>query len=176
MFSASISPAIFRDCTPPWVAGFHPDSSSATKSGIVVVAQFQVRQPVVKSAERSTRWSSCIAFAGTSQSCPVAVEGTFSADTILKTQSRSHAWMGLNKTPETPTPTPVIHAISLIRRCQDSRIFSGRGSASLRRLTKPLRVFIRRRLSRGACRPPSIPPASAAFERVHARAGVGSAP
>ena len=176
MFSASISPAIFRDCTLTWVAGFHPDSNSVTKSGIVMVAQFQVRQPVVKSAERSIRWSSCIAFAGTFPSCPVAVEGTFSADKILKNQFRFPAWMCLFTTPETPDPTPVIRTISLVSQWQDSRIFSRIYAASLRRLTKPLRGFFRRRLSRGACRPPSIPPVSAAFERVHACAWVGSVP
>ena len=44
--------------------------------------------------------------------------------------------------------------------------------ASLRRQTQPLRGYIRRRLARGACRPPSIPP----FERVHAFAWERSVP
>lgn len=47
--------------------------------------------------------------------------------------------------------------------------------ASLRRQTQPLRGYIRRRLARGACRPPSTPPIATAFERVHAFAWVESA-
>ena len=91
-------------------------------------------------------------------------------------QSCSPAWRCLDRIRETPGPTPVIHTISLLSQWQESCIFPGLDAASLRRLTKPLRVFPRRRLSRGACRPPSIPPAFAAFERVHACAWVGSAP
>ena len=91
-------------------------------------------------------------------------------------QTCSPAWWCLDRARETPDTTPVNHTISLFSRWLDSCILSGRDAASLRRLTKPLRVFPRRRLSRGACRPPSIPPAFAAFERVHACAWVGSAP
>ena len=91
-------------------------------------------------------------------------------------QSSSSARRCSNRTRETPDPTPVNHTISLLSQWQESCILSGRDAASLRRLTKPLRVFPRRRLSRGACRPPSIPLAFAAFERVHACAWVGSAP
>ena len=176
MFSANISPAIFRDCTLAWGAGFQPDFKSGTKSGTVALAHSLVRRQNVKSAELATGWASRFAFAETSPSCPAADEGRFSAFKKLKIQSRSPAWMGLDKARKTPDPTPVIDTISLLSRWLESRIFSGRGSASLRRLTKPLRVFPRRRLSRGACRPPSIPPAFAAFERVHACAWVGSAP
>ena len=176
MFSASISPAILRGCILAWDAGFHPDSRSGQKSGSVGLAHFQVHRPVVKSAELATGRASLHAFSVTSPSCPAAVECKFSADGILKTQFRSSAWMSPDKAPKTPDPTPVIHTISLFRRWQDSRILSGRDAASLRRLTNLLRNFIRRRLVRGACRPPSIPPVVAAFERVHACAWVGSAP
>lgn len=48
-------------------------------------------------------------------------------------------------------------------------------ATSLRRPTKPLRVFPGW-LARGACRPPSIPTATAAFERVPACPLVGSTP
>lgn len=176
MFSASISPAIFRDSTLAWNAGFQPDFKSGTKSGPVALAHSLVPRQVVKSAELATGWASRFAFAETSPSCPAADEGIFSADGILKTQSCSPAWMSPDKAGKTPDPTPAIHAISLFSRWLDSRIFLGRRSASLRRLTKPLRVFPRRRLSRGCVPPPFDPPASAAFERVHARAGMGSAP
>ena len=176
MFTASISPTLFWGCTLPWVAGFHPDSNSATTSGIFMAAQFRVCRPVVKSAELASGRASVPEFFATSPSSTAADEGRFPAFEILKTQSRSHARMGLDKAPETPDPTPVIHAISLISQWQESCIFPGLDAASLRRLTKPLRVFPRRRLSRGACRPPSIPPAFATFERVHACAWVGSAP
>ncbi|WP_426146597.1 hypothetical protein [Polaromonas sp. DSR2-3-2] len=91
-------------------------------------------------------------------------------------QSCSSAWRCPDRAWETPNLTPVNHTISLLSQRQESCIFPGLDAASLRRLTKPLRVFPRRRLSRGACRPPSIPPAFAAFERVHACARVGSAP
>ena len=176
MFIASISPAIFRDCSLAWGAGFQPNSRSGTKSGTVALTHFLVRRQVVVSAELATGWASRFAFAETSPLCPAADEGRFSAFEILKLQSLSTAWMCPDRARETPGPTRVIHTISLLRRWPDNRIFSFLDAASLRRLTKPLRVFPRRRLSRGACRPPSIPPAFAAFERVHARAGVGSAP
>ena len=91
-------------------------------------------------------------------------------------QSSLPAWRCPDRTLETPDPTPVIHTILFLERWQDSRISSGRDAASLRRLTNLLRSFLKRRLARGACRPPSIPPVSAAFERVHACAWVGSAP
>lgn len=176
MFSASISPAILRDCILAWDARFHPDSRLGQKSGGSGLAHFQVRRPIVKSAERSTGWAWLSAFFATSPISTAVDEGRFSAFGIPKTQSRSLAWIGPDKVPETPNPTPVIHAISLISQWQESSIFPALDAASLRRLTKPLRVFPRRRLSRGACRPPSIPPAFAAFERVHACAWVGSAP
>ena len=176
MFSASISSAIFRDCTLPWGDGFHPDGRTATKSGTTALTHFHMHRRVVKSAELATRWASCLAVAATSPSCPTADEDTFPADEILKIQSGSNAWMCPERARETPNPNLGIYTISFPRRLQESRIFSGRGSASLRRLTNPLRGFIRRRLVRGACRPPSIPPVFAAFECVHACAWVGSAP
>ena len=176
MFSASILLVMFRDCTLAWGAGFHSDSRSSTKSGIVALAHFHVPRPVVKSAERATGWAWLPAFSATSPSSTAVGEGRFSAFEILKIQSRSHAWMGPDKAPETPDPTPVIRTISLFSQWQDSRSLSDRDAASLRRLTNPLRGFIRRRLARGACRPPSIPPVAAAFECVHACARVGSAP
>ena len=180
MFSASISPTIFRECTLAWYAGFHPDSGSGHKSERVGLAHFQLRRPVVKFAELATGRASLPVFSTTSPSSTATAtatdEGRFSAFEILKTQSRSYAWMGPDKAPETPGPIPVIRTISLFSQWQGSRILSGRDAASLRRLTKPLRGFIRRRLVRGACRPPSIPPVFAAFECVHACAWVGSAP
>ena len=176
MFNANISLAIFRDCTLAWGAGFQPDFKSVTKSGTIALAHSFVRRQVVKSAELATGWASRFAFAETPPSCPAADEGRFSPFVILKIQSRSPAWRCPDKSRETPDTTLVIHTISLLSRWLESRIFSGRGSASLRRLTNLLRSFIRRRLVRGACRPPSIPPVVAAFERVHACAWVGSAP
>ena len=176
MFSASISPAILRDCILAWDAGLHPDFRSGKKSGTVALAHSHVCRQVVSSEELAIGRASLSAFSVTSPSCPVAVEGRVSAFEILKIQCLSTAWMCPDRARETPGPTRVIHTILLLSQWRESCIFPGLDAASLRRLTKPLRVFPRRRLSRGACRPPSIPPASAAFERVHARAGVGSAP
>ncbi len=176
MFSASISPLIFRDCDLAWAAGFDPYSGLATKSATVGLAHFHVLQPVVKSVELVADWASLPAFAETLLFFTVADENTFFADEILKTRFSLPASMCSEKSRETPDPTPVIHTILLLSRWLESRISSGGGSASLRRLTKPLRGFIRRRLARGACRPPSIPPVSATFEHVHAFAWVGSAP
>lgn len=176
MFSASISPQLLRDHTLAWGAGLYRDFEADTKSGTVGLARFQVRWPVPKSTELAADWASLSAFAETSLFFTAVDESPFFAFEILKSLSLSSVWMGSNNAPEMPDPSPVIHTISFIQRWQDSRIFPGWDAASLRRLTKPLRGFPRRRLSRGACRPPSIPPASAAFERVHARAGLGSAP
>ena len=131
MFSASISPAIFRDCTLAWGAGFQPDFKSGTKSGTVALAHSLVRRQVVKSAELATGWASRFAFAETSPSGPAADEGRFSAFAILKTQTRYRAWMSLDKTSETPDPTPVIRTISLVSQWQDSRIFSRMDAASV---------------------------------------------
>ena len=63
-----------------------------------------------------------------------------------------------------------------LRVRRESAPLSPFGRASLRRQTQPLRGYIRRRLARGACRPPSIPPNATAFERVHAFAWERSVP
>lgn len=73
MFSASISPAIFRDCTRSWGDGFHPGLQVGRKVGNRRMEAFSHAPASVKSTEPAVRSARCLAVDETSQSCPAAI-------------------------------------------------------------------------------------------------------
>jgi len=176
MFKACVFVSMFGGFSLAPAAMVCPDGSNPTRSKTVVLAHALVRPQVAGSVNCAMSSAGCQGFSRTLIAYRAFDKSTVCADDPYVFQRPSPGWVGSGETLEIPNSGPVTHTISSLQRWQESCIFPDRHAASLRRLTKPLRVFPRRRLSRGACRPPSIPPAFAAFERVHARAWLGSAP
>ena len=179
MYKAGVPLSIFCDFTLALTAMVHPEGSTATRSETVVLAHLHVRPQVVGSVSSAMQSAWCHGFAKTLPAYLAANENTVCADETDETlnfHSRSPTWVGSDKALKTLNSSSVRPTILFSQQWQESCTFPNTDAASLRRLTKPLRGFIRRRLARGACRPPSIPPVSAASERVHACAWVGTAP
>lgn len=176
MFKACVFVSMFGGFSLAPAAMVCPDGSNPTRSKTIVLAHAHVRPQVAGSANCAMPSAGCHDFSRTLMAHQALDEGTVCRDDPYAFQLPSPGWMDSEKALQLPISGSVTHTISSLQQRQESCIFPDRHAASLRRLTKPLRVFPRRRLSRGACRPPSIPPAFAAFERVHARAWLGSAP
>ena len=176
MFKAGVLVSMFGGFTLALVAMVRPDGITATRSATIVLAHGLVRPQVAGSVNCAMPSAGCHGFSMTLMAYRSFDESTVCADDPYFFQLPSPGWMDSDKAVQLPFCGSATDTISSIQQRQESCIFPDRHAASLRRLTKPLRVFPRRRLSRGACRPPSIPPAFAAFERVHACAWVGSAP
>jgi len=176
MFKACVFVSMFGGFTLALAARVRPDGITGTRSATIVLAHAHVRPQVAGSANCAMPSAGCHDFSRTLMAHQALDEGTVCRDDPYAFQRPSPGWVGSDKALQLPISGSATDTISSLQQRQGSCIFPDRHAASLRRLTKPLRVFPRRRLSRGACRPPSIPPAFAALERVHAPAGLGSAP
>ena len=172
MFSASFTSPMY------WVrprvvpSRFCADARSVEISKTAGLATLNVRWKAFKLSERLTWWPSLFAVDKTWGASSAGIEIAFFAGEreLIKFQSSWRA--GLQEHRTSPNSAQLSPTISSSKRGRERRIVSDREQASLRRLTKPLRGYIRRRLARGSCRPPSIPP----VERVHAFACERAAP
>ncbi len=176
MFKAGVSLSMFGSFTLALAAMVRPDGSIPTRSETIMLAHLHVRPQVAGSVNCAMPSVRCNGFSRILTAYRALDKSTICADESVVFQLQSPGWVDSEKALKLPISGSVTDTISYSQQWQESCIFKNLDATSLRRLTKPLRVFPRRRLSRGACRPPSIPLAFAAFERVHARAGVGSAP
>ena len=172
MFSASFTSPMY------WVrprvvpSRFCADARSVEISKTAGLATFNARWKTVKVPERSIWWPSFFAFDETWMSSSAGIENIFLAAGIEQITSQSSCRAGLQEPRTKPNLAQRNRTIASSKPGRERCIVSAKEQASLRRLTKPLRGYIRRRLARGACRPHSIPP----VERVHAVACEQSAP
>ena len=172
MFSTSFTLSVHWDCPQGGTSRYCADARSLELSRTAGLTTFNVRWKAAKFPERSIWWTLFFAVAETGMPSSAAIENAFLAAEIKQILSHPSCRAGLQKPRTTPNPTHSNQTISLSKRWQERCIVSDKDAASLRRQTQPLRGYIRRRLARGACRPPSIPP----FERVHAFAWERSVP
>lgn len=172
MFSAFFTSPMYWVCTRVVPSTFSADASPVEVSKNASSATFNVRWKDPKFAETSIWCPSFFAVVAKGVPSSAVVEIAFLAGEreLIKSQLSWRA--GLQEPRITPNLAQPIPTISSSKRGRERRIVSDREQASLRRLTKPLRGYIRRRLARGSCRPPSIPP----VERVHAFACERAAP
>ncbi len=172
MFSAFFTSPMYWVCTRVVPSTFCADASPVGVSQNAGSATFNVRWKAVKFPERPIWWTLFFAVEETWVSSSAGIENAFLAGEIVQKMSQLSCRRHL-QTPRTkPKQAQPNQTISSSKQWRERCIVSYKKQASLRRLTKPLRGYIRRRLARGACRPHSIPP----VERVHAVACEQSAP